>query len=73
MNPTKLLEDAIAQAMTERAGDIRVVYSDMARKHAHRPQWKQSGYYDKSLARQYARVIAPRVAEILGADGVDAL
>ena len=66
MADTKRLENAIARAMAEKGDAIRAAYSDMQRKYMYDERWYQNGAFDKQLARSYARIIAPRVVEILG-------
>ena len=63
----KAVESAIAQALFEKSGDIRAIYREMDEKHGHKPKWLEPGSYDKPLARQYAKALAPRVLELLEA------
>lgn len=66
-NPTDvhLVEAALRTAMVEHSLDIRLAYSDVERKHGHHANWRKPGYYDKTLARRYASILAPRVAELM--------
>ncbi len=59
------VELAIAQAMTERAHELRRVYRETEAMHGRKPSWNVTGHYDRMLAKRYARVLAPRVAELL--------
>lgn len=68
MSDVKRLESAIQKAMVGGVAEIRSAYADLLNKHRDDPEWYSlPGKYDKRLARRYARIIAPRVAELLEA------
>lgn len=67
MTDVKRLERAIAKAMVDNGEAIRQVYAETRNKHLE--DWHiQHGKYDGLLARRYARILAPRVTELLAGD-----